>query len=186
MIIKAIQMDITKIGILADAIVNAANSSLCRGGGVCGSIFRAAGSELDVACAKLNGCKTGEAKATNAFKLENKYIIHTVGPDCRDERENNHRKELLRNAYLNSLKLADELGLESIAFPSISTGIYRFPIDEAVEICAQVVCGYQPKNLKRAYMCIWDPNNSKDAEYKVDLYNSAFEKCGKELSCNNK
>lgn len=173
--IKVIEMDITKIGELADAIVNAANKYLEPGGGVCGAIFKAAGSGLEEECRLLGGCQTGEAKATKAYRLKNKYIIHTVGPRAWEE----NRAELLANCYRNCLKLADELGLESIAFPSISTGIYGYPLEEAAEVCASVICAYKPKNLKRSYMCLWNPNGNKSKiEYEIDVYNKAIAKQG--------
>lgn len=167
MIIEAIEMDITKIGEKADAIVNAANETLLGGGGVDGAIHRAAGPELLEECCKLGGCKPGEAKATKAYGLNNKYIIHTVGPRYRLDPT---PAETLSRCYLNCLKLADELGLESIAFPSISTGAFGYPIEEAAEVCAKAVCGYKPKNLKRFYMCIFNDNKAKK------IYNSAFKR----------
>ena len=150
--IKIVSIDITKIGSKADAIVNAANESLLGGGGVDGAIHRAAGPELLEECRKLNGCKPGEAKATKAYRLDNKYIIHTVGPRYWS---NPNPKETLTNCYLNSLELADELCLESIAFPSISTGAFAYPVKEAADIAMKAICSYQPKNLKIAYMCIY-------------------------------
>ena len=166
--IKAINMDITKLGEDIDAIVNAANTSLLGGGGVDGAIHAAAGPELLKECATLHGCNPGEAKYTKAYRLKNKYIIHTVGPIYyRDP----NPPRTLASCYLNCLKLADELGLETIAFSSISTGAYCYPIEEAVEIAAKVICEYQPKSLKQVVMCIWPPK-----QYYVDLYNKAFEK----------
>ena len=167
MIIKAIMMDITNIGNMVDAIVNAANESLLGGGGVDGAIHRAAGPELLEECRTLHGCKPGEAKATKAYKLNNKYIIHTVGPRYFSDPT---PAETLANCYLNCVKLADELELESIAFPSISTGIFGYPLKEAAEVCAKVVCSYKPKTLKYAYMCIFGDN------WAEGIYNSAFEK----------
>ena len=152
--IEVLFMDITKIGSKADAIVNAANESLLGGGGVDGAIHRAAGPALLKECMTLNGCKPGEAKATKAYNLDNKYIIHTVGPryyfdPC--------PKETLTNCYINSLKLADSLLLESIAFPSISTGAFAYPIQEAFKIMIETICSYQSKTIKKVYICIY-PN----------------------------
>lgn len=158
-------MDITKIGSMVDAIVNAANESLLGGVGVDGAIHRAAGPELLEECRKLHGCKPGEAKATKAYRLDNKYIIHTVGPRYYSDPT---PAETLANCYLNCLRLADELGLESIAFPSISTGIFGYPIDEAAKVCAKVVCEYKPKKLKYVYMCILNDERSEA------IYNKAF------------
>ena len=160
-------MDITKIGKEADAIVNAANSTLLGGGGVDGAIHRAAGPELLEECKKLGGCRPGEAKATKAYHLDNKYIIHTVGPIYYLDKD---PEGTLRNCYLNSLKLADSLGLESIAFSSISTGVYGYPVEEASKIAADVICNYQPKHLKKAYMCIYPYKED------VETYNKEFER----------
>ena len=164
--ITAIMMDITRIGKRADAIVNAANESLLGGGGVDGAIHSAAGPELLKECITLNGCKPGEAKVTKAYRLDNKYIIHTVGPRYYSDP---HPKETLENCYRNCLLIADELGLETIAFPSISTGVFMYPFEEATKICAEVVCHYQPKHLKEAYMCIYND------KYLLYLYNKYFD-----------
>ena len=152
--IKVIIMDITKIGEKADAIVNAANETLLGGGGVDGAIHRAAGPKLLEECRTLGGCLPGEAKVTKAYNLKNKYIIHTVGPRYYSDP---NPPETLRNCYFNCLKLADSLRLETIAFPSISTGVFGYPIKEAAKIVADVICNYQPKSLKQAYMCIYPP-----------------------------
>ena len=165
--IQVIEMDITKIGPLADAIVNAANETLLGGGGVDGTIHRAAGPKLLEECRALNGCLPGQAKVTKAYNLDNKYIIHTVGPRYYSDP---HPAETLASCYLNCLKIADELGLESIAFPSISTGAFSYPVKEASDIAAKVICSYQPKTLKRVYMCIYP------SSILVDIYKSAFNK----------
>ncbi len=130
-----IQGDITKMHV--DAIVNAANTALSGGGGVDGAIHRAAGPELDIACRQLNGCPTGEAKVTPGFNLPAKWVIHTPGPIWRGGQQN--EPQLLRNSYVNSLKRAVENHCQTVAFPSISTGIYDFPLDQAAQIAVTAI-----------------------------------------------
>ena len=152
MIIKVIQADITKLSFEVDAIVNAANETLLGGGGVDGAIHMAAGPELLEECKKLGGCRPGEVKVTKAYNLPYKYIIHTVGPRYWSDP---NPPKTLENCYINCLKLADSLGVKSIAFPSISTGAFGYPTWDAAKIFAKAVCNYEPKSLEMVYMVIY-------------------------------
>ena len=142
---KNIQLVIGDITTLhVDAIVNAANRTLLGGGGVDGAIHRAAGRGLFEECAKLGGCATGEAKITGSHNITNvKAIIHTVGPVYGGKATD---AEALKKCYVNSLNLAKENGLHSIAFPSISTGVYGYPLKEAAEVSYKAVCGWLAAN----------------------------------------
>jgi O-acetyl-ADP-ribose deacetylase (regulator of RNase III) len=135
--------DITKQE--TEAIVNAANKSLLGGGGVDGAIHRAGGPVILEECKKIGGCDTGEAVITSGGNLKADYVIHTVGPVYRNGL---HREpELLKDAYKNSLKLASSKGIRSIAFPSISTGAYRYPLEEAAEIALSTAIAYLKENV---------------------------------------
>lgn len=133
--IDAIKADITTLGV--DAIVNAANTSLLGGGGVDGAIHRAAGPELLAECRRLNGCPTGEAKPTKGYRLTARHVIHTVGPVWQDGEQG--EPELLASCYRNALVVAARLGVRTIAFPGISTGVYGFPRRRAAPIAIRSV-----------------------------------------------
>jgi O-acetyl-ADP-ribose deacetylase (regulator of RNase III) len=136
--LEAVQGDITVQ--TTDAIVNAANTGLARGAGVCGAIFTRAGAGLAEACAELGGCATGDAKATPGFGLAARWIIHAVGPVWHSGRQG--EDALLAAAYRNSLEIARGQGFETIAFPAISTGVYAFPLERATRIAVATVADF--------------------------------------------
>lgn len=146
-LLEARAADITALDV--DAIVNAANTELLPGGGVCGAIHRAAGPELALACARVSPCPTGDARVTPGFALRARHVIHAVGPVWLGGAEG--EPELLANAYRSAIRLADECGAESVALPAISTGIYGYPLAEATAIAVRNV-GFalsQPGSIER-------------------------------------
>lgn len=159
MTIELTKGDITKIEV--DAIVNAANTSLLGGGGVDGAIHKAGGKQILDECIEIRnrqgGCKVGEAVITNAGNLPSKKVIHTVGPRWNDNKSDEKNK--LKNCYVNSLNLAEKNGIKSIAFPNISTGIYKFPKDKAAEIAIKTVKEYPSKIIEKIIFVCFDDEN---------------------------
>jgi O-acetyl-ADP-ribose deacetylase (regulator of RNase III) len=157
--IQIVQGDITQLDV--DAIVNAANESLLGGGGVDGAIHRAAGPELMEECRKLGGCPTGQAKMTGGYQLKARHVIHTVGPVY--DGGGYGEAELLASCYRESLRLARDAGLTSIAFPCISTGIYGYPKSEACEIAVATVSEWLAKNdlPREVTFCCFDAEDTE-------------------------
>ena len=167
--IEIILGDITKQAV--DAIVNAANCSLLGGGGVDGAIHRAAGPELLAECRTLHGCETGKAKITKGYRLPAKYVIHTPGPVWHGG--GSGEPELLASCYRSCLELASQNGCETVDFPSISTGVYHFPLDKAAEIAIGTIAAYlrEHPEIRRVRMVCFDLRTK-------DFYDRALEKLG--------
>lgn len=164
MSLQIIRNDITKMNV--DAIVNAANSALQMGGGVCGAIFKAAGvEELRAECDLIGHCNVGDAVITKGYNLPVKYIIHTVGPIWNGG--SNNEEGYLTNCYLNSLNLARENNLESIAFPLISSGIYGYPKDKAFRVAVNAIQEFLMENDMMVYLIIF--GKKVDASWKAEV-----------------
>ncbi len=173
--------DITKLN--CECIVNAANKSLLGGGGVDGAIHRTAGRELLEECRTLHGCETGEAKITKGYNLKADYIIHTVGPVYSGKEQDEID---LENCYRNSLELAKEYGVHSIAFPAISTGVYGYPLEEAIPIAICSVTNWFAENkdygMKVIYSCFNQNTYNTFQEY---LTSNATELCARDKKSQN-
>lgn len=167
--LKIISGDITKVK--TDAIVNAANTSLLGGGGVDGAIHRAAGPELLAECRMLNGCRTGQAKITKGYRLPAKYVIHTPGPVWNGG--GSGEEALLADCYENCLRLAAAHGCRTVAFPSISTGIYRFPLEKASVIAVRTILSFckEHPEIEEVQMVCFD-------ERTRSFYEKALRECG--------
>ena len=165
--IKAVKGDITKIEV--QAIVNAANESLLGGGGVDGAIHRAAGPQLLEECRTLHGCPTGEAKLTRGYNLPADYVIHTVGPVWHGGE--GREAELLASCYYKSLIVAAENGIRTIAFPSISTGVYGYPVDKAAKVAVHTVDRFlsdNPGKMDVVYWVLFDDRTFNAYQSEID------------------
>lgn len=165
--LKTIKEDITKLEV--DAIVNAANNALLGGGGVDGAIHRAAGPALLEECRTLNGCETGDAKITGGYNLPARHVIHTVGPVWRGGAQG--EEELLRSCYRKSLALAEANGLQIVAFPAISTGVYGYPHEEAARIAVEECQSFlqQSKVVREVILVAFDEQTRERYEALIDL-----------------
>ncbi len=165
--IEILKGNITTVEV--DAIVNAANKSLLGGGGVDGAIHQAAGPGLTDECRSLNGCGTGEAKITSGYNLPAKFVIHTVGPIWTGGGQK--EEEQLANCYLNSLRIASNMKVKTIAFPNISTGAYGYPKDLAARVAISQVQKYLEENedIEKVYFVIFDDEN-------MEIYNRMLNK----------
>ena len=154
--LRAIQADITTLAV--DAIVNAANASLLGGGGVDGAIHRAAGPELLAECRTLGGCPAGDARITRGYRLPARQVIHAVGPVWRGGQQG--EADLLASCYRRAVELATERGLQSIAFPSISTGVFGYPIDRAAPLAVSTVCEHvRGSSMREVLFCCFSASD---------------------------